>query len=60
MGQMTLEDFLRDMERYSLDDYYDGGDSRDVRQANGRQNRARNPPKKEMFPIRFGRVPNPL
>ncbi|KAF3657962.1 DUF21 domain-containing protein [Capsicum annuum] len=55
-GQIILEDFLRDMERCPLDDYDDKGDSRDVREANGKQNEARNPPKEEMWFIRFGEL----
>lgn len=59
-GQIKLEDFLRDMKRCPLVDYDDSGDSRDVREANGRQNRDRNPLKEEMRPIPFGGAPNPL
>ncbi|XP_047267990.1 uncharacterized protein LOC107867916 isoform X1 [Capsicum annuum] len=56
-GQMTLEDFLRAIERRPLDDYDDQGDSRDVREANGRPNGVRKPSKEEMAPSALEGVP---
>ncbi|KAF3616767.1 hypothetical protein FXO37_34959 [Capsicum annuum] len=44
MGQVTLDDFLRAVKRHPLDDYDDQGDSRDIREADGRPNRDRKPP----------------
>lgn len=59
-GQKTLDDFLMAIKEHPLDDYDDQGGSRDVREAKGRKNGAKKPPKEDMCPIRFGGAPIPL
>ncbi|KAF3651796.1 hypothetical protein FXO38_16428 [Capsicum annuum] len=54
MGQETLDGFLLAIKRSLLDDYDDQRGSTDVREANGRKNEAKKPPKDDMRPTCLG------